>query len=210
MNSETNPKLSSPDEAHEAEARAQLERELEAGETLRWCSRANVEALVQRAREATSFGTGFLVAAIVWTVLSGLFAMSVGGWAFFWPAWGLVLCGFAVWIRRAPSRARLEAASTFYGVTDRRAIVIEGTLKRSVRSWRPGEPTSSPNTRKRNLNPATLTSIKQTQSPDGTGDVLFAEVGTVGKSGSVHWATIGFYGVRDPGHVASLLREIAP
>lgn len=178
--------------AGDAQVRSEVERELGPGERLRWCSRANPEALARQARVIGLFGIPFLAFSLFWTLGALAAAVATKGLLFFFPLFGLPFCGVGVWLVTAPSRARRQGQSTYYGVSDRRAIIIVAVASRSVRSWGRRE----------------MQGLSRTERADGTGDVIFSRDVGRDSDGNRTSTSIGFFGIRDARFVESLLREI--
>lgn len=174
----------SPDDV---EARLAVERELEPGEPLRWCSRANPARLARRGLAGSLVGIPFLAFSIFWT--AG--ATSAGAPGFF-TLWGLMFCGIGLFLIVSPLIAGAKGKSTFYAVTNRRAIIVEGSGSRTVRSWGRRE----------------LGAVSRVEHADGTGDVVFASEWHRGSKGRRYSVDIGFFGIRDARLVESLVRDL--
>jgi hypothetical protein len=95
-------------------ARAAIERELEPGERLRWCSRANPNRLARNEIGAVVFATPFLLFSLLWTT-----GVTIAGGFSTGTLFGLFFCAFGLWIITIPLRAFVAGKSVFYGVTDR-------------------------------------------------------------------------------------------
>jgi hypothetical protein len=100
--------------------------------------------------------------------------------------------GIGVWLATTPLRAAAAAKSTFYGITDRRVLIIEGTSTRRVRSWRGGE----------------MSTLARAEHADGTGDVIFAREERRGNKGHRYWEEIGFFGISDARYVEGLVQQL--
>lgn len=169
------------------EVQQQIQRELEPGEHLRWCGRATASRLARRQIAPALISIPFLAFSIFWTVS----ALAMGA-PFFFGLWGLMFIGIGVWLATTPLRAAASAKSTFYGITDRRVLIIEGTSTRRVRSWRGGE----------------MSTLARAEHADGTGDVIFAREERRGNKGHRYWEEIGFFGIPDARYVEGLVQQL--
>lgn len=182
---------------HHADER--LRRELHPGETLRWSGRPGALALAGSRIFVSLFGLVFLTFALGWTsmaaviggVISGLGEGGPGflrGFAAF-PLFGVpfILVGLALALQ-APL-ALFAAPRTFYGVTDRRVLIVGG-VRGHVQSYGPGD----------------LNALDRREGPDGRGSLVFRRESWVSHNGG-GTRTIAFHGVPEVRRVeAELLR----
>ena len=204
-----------------------LRGELSRGETLRWSGTPSARAFRARVASRTSFGVIFALFGLVWMgVATLILAMPESGVArnsrasragstmnpepkhrrpptsaekIFIPAFGSIFVVTGGVMAGLSFKESARARRTAYGVTDRRAIILEASRKGvEVESYE-GED---------------LTSIRKKYHKDATGDLVFAAVRR-GKR-TVRWehnghphSTQGFYGVREPRQVARLLEDLS-
>ena len=192
----------------DAPERVEIERELEAGERLLWSGRP-VPALWKR-EERGNLGARIGVTAFslfwMWGASQSLVqalqagrtptVIDVG-----FPAFGLIFLFGAIkdWIN--PQSAL--AGRTFYGVTDRRALIVTAGQKREVRSFAPHQ-----------------IQLGRRENPDGSGDVLLNDarvlekdapprsfrLHTPQKSDENQAREVGFTGIQNPREVERLIR----
>lgn len=174
-----------------------IRRELEAGERLLWTGRATRVRLGKYAALPIVFGCFFAAFATLWIALPLVVPTTPSSPKVpaFFALFGLIpltvgLCAISVpfWLKK-------KAAKSMYGITDRRAIVIEGALfgdDRVVTSFLPDR----------------LGSIERTERSDGSGDLVFEQVDTGWKrNGQPMYRRRGFIGIEGVREVERLLKE---
>jgi len=172
-----------------------ISEQIEAGERLLWSGQPR-RGIFLRAADA------FLVPfSIMWGGFAIFWEVSVlrsDGSAFF-ALWGIpfVLLGIYLILGRfwvdAATRAR-----TFYGLTDRRAIIVSGLLSRTVKS----------------LSLQTMTDVTLTERGDASGTIAFGQVPPwAGMYGGMRWPGMGSYGppsfelIPDAKRIYGLIRQ---
>lgn len=170
----------------EAAEPQELAGRLLGGERLVWWDKPDPGASASReANSGLLFGLFFLCFSLFWISQ----AASAGG-IFFLFGVPFVLVG--VWIVTAPVRAYRRAAGTFFALTDRRALVMQG-----------------PGTKAFPLEHVAF--VESESGHDGIGHVLFYdEQASPFPSGFNNQATrkSGFLAVRDPERVAATMLEL--
>jgi TPM domain len=183
-----------------------IDKELEPGELIKW-----VDQPVPRFFTVDSTYTFFF--GIVWTAFSIFWVVGASSmtWSSSWPSsssskffplFGIpfILVGF--WMLSSPIQVWYKAHQTAYIITDKRAILIEGDIRRTtISSYLPTE----------------FEDVHRRENKDGTGDVII-------KTQLVtHWSTdadghrskdtkekiIGFMTIRNPKQVERMLKELA-
>jgi hypothetical protein len=129
-----------------------LSSELDFGEILVWCGRPLPITLAFR-----SFPTLFFALIWIGTVGSNLPAAISSEHAHVSLAIGLVMFGAGVWLLWHTSNSMLAAWHTYYGITDRRLIVMEQRRNRRITSWAPQQ----------------ITSVQIVDRGSGRGDLVF-------------------------------------
>ena len=143
-----------------------LKRELEPGENLVWKAAPDSKAFSRGLKGLRVFGMIFGGFALFW--MGGAFAMiaasNKSGPPMFFPLFGLpfLIIGFVMKFGTGWA-ARRRAARSVYGLTPRRAIVIEG-------SWQNGD------RKVFSYKAQKLDSMSKVERPDGGGDLVFEEV----------------------------------
>lgn len=178
--------------------RQTIERELQAGESVRW-----IEQPIPRFFTAASIGSLF-------------FGIPFTGFALFWmwgasgfqwpdPRAGLqpqhvfalfgvpfALAGFG--LLTSPIWTRLAARKTVYLVTDHRAIAIQGGIASyTIRSFQPDQ----------------LNDVYRRERSDGTGDVIIAVRRWKDSDGDQRKEELGFLGLRHPRDAEKWLKQLA-
>ncbi|MFT3687019.1 MAG: hypothetical protein QM783_19210 [Phycisphaerales bacterium] len=177
-----------------------IHAEVAPGERLVWWGRPDKAAYVKVSGPARMFGLIFGGVGLVWVIGAGAFGFSVGHNAGEWwvavllPLTGLPFVLFGAVMLLMPGR---RALGTVYGLTDRRAVVVESRWprrSRDVKSYSPKE----------------LGAMEVAELPDGRGSVIFERVD---KGYKVNGQTVllprGFLGVPDVARVAAKVRELA-
>lgn len=175
-----------------------LKRELEPGENLVWKAAPDSKAFSRGQKGLRVFGMIFGGFALFW--MGGAYAMisfsSKSGPPSFFPLFGLpfLIIGCVMTFGTGWA-ARRRAARSVYGLTPRRAIVIEGNWNDAVRNVY-------------SYKPAKLDSMSKTERPDGGGDLVFEEV-YAGYSQNKRrvYRPRGFLGIADVHSVERLVKN---
>jgi hypothetical protein len=174
--------------------RAQLQAELQPGESVRWVEQP-VPALLARA------GWALVLFAIPWTAFALFWvwgaarASSHGPGPFqVFPLFGLPFVAVGVGMLASPFWIMRAARRTVYAVTDRRALVIRGTwLGVNVRSFAPEK----------------LGDLSRNQRPDGSGDLVFGQDVRPGNRGATRVVDYGFLAVPNVREAEEYVRALA-
>jgi hypothetical protein len=186
---------------------ARVRSELRNGERLLWVGQPDPRRYARPAWALVLFGIPWTGFAVFWVLMASGMMFAVGpagpGGGFgallaCFPLFGVpfILIGLGmltspVWMRRAARR-------TCYSLTDRRAIVWQSRWFGSVEI--------------RSYEPASLTRLVRTEHADGTGDLVFEEVITLGTDGDGRSTTnrrrYGFLAVPEVRRVEELLRRV--
>ena len=173
----------------QAFARSLLQRQLAAGERLRWQG-SPMKLHGPRGGMQKMFAAVFLGFACFWEVMA-LQALAVGPMGLFFPLFGIpfILVGLKLFFPGLGAGRRLR--STVYAVTDRRAIEVS---RGRVTSW--------------DLD--ALTSVEKYYYQDGTGDLVLSndQVEHYRHNGHTHTrpVTLTFYGLADVDAAEAALR----
>ncbi len=161
---------------------AAILKELEPGESVRWCE--------QPVKEPFSCGTIFACFAgcliIFCSVLVCIFSLPLA-LAIFWeiPLIGIGLVLYPYW-------SYLKASHTAYFITDRRAIVISGVLSVTIQTYSLAE----------------LSQTVRRERPNGTGDLIFAQRVGHTAAGSELSFRQGFFNIRSFKDAENRIREL--
>lgn len=144
-------------------AEAVLQPELEPGEVLEWAGRPGAATLALQQLPKLAFmvvwiggiGYGLLTAAA--SERSGLLV-----------AIPVLMLAVGLFILRDVAVSLVAAWQTFYGVTDRRLLVLELGLRRRITSWTPQQ----------------ITSVQRRDRGKGRGDVIFHQSEQASADGS--------------------------
>lgn len=169
-----------------AAAPAELTRRLIGHEKLIWWDRPIAKLLARREFQYPFlFGLFFFGFSVFWMTMAW---HAPGGFFLF----GLPFIGFGLWTISAPWRAYRRADWTLYALTDRRALILEGSTTRSF--------------------PLELIEFVETESfADGSGHVLFFKDAPplIRLSSNNNWTVIksGFLAIRDADNVGRALLD---
>jgi hypothetical protein len=180
-----------------AKLRRKVERELEAGEFIKW-----VEQPLPRFFTGQSFtyflmGIPFTAFAIFWICAAAGFKVpdlreEIKPEHLF-ALFGVPFILVGLWMLASPLREWLKAFRTVYLITDKRAISIESGWFTTIR----------------NYTPAQLKDLYRKEREDGTGDVVITTRLRRGSEGNAWTEEIGFLNVRNPREVERLLQQLA-
>lgn len=167
-------------------AGAVLQAELKPGEVLEWAGRPSAATLAFKQLYGLAFvivyisiGCGFLTLAVSeragWPVAASVLLLAYG----LFNLWNVVASLVAAW-------------QTFYGVTNRRLLMVELGLRRRITSWTPQQ----------------ITTVKRRDRSGGRGDVIFRQTEhTAGRALVV--VSVAFVNVAEVRTVEACIRRLA-
>lgn len=173
-----------------------VDDELDRGELIRWVGQPDPSRFARQAWPIVLFGIPWTAFALFWMAGASGFQLPDPGALEpfdFFPLFGLpfVLIGFGM--LSAPFWLKWKAESTVYVVTDRRAIVFEGSRSVTVRSYTPDE----------------LGDLTRKQRPDGSGDLIFEREVSYTSKGHRRVQERGFLAIQDVREVEDLVEVLA-
>jgi hypothetical protein len=177
------------------EVQAQINAELEPGEKVVWEGRPNPNRMMLKAMPIMLFGIPFLSFSIFWMAMAGGIVVAKGprlGPQTFFVLFGLPFVLVGLGMVTSPLLFRWKATRTAYVVTDRRAIMFEGGVRTTIRSFTPDQ----------------LGQITRNQRADGSGDIIFREEVRIGRNGTRHITRIGFLEIPEVRDVERLIRAL--
>lgn len=183
---------------------ARVRSELDAGEQLLWVGQPAANRFVLRAIPLALFGIPFTAFAVLWISMAsfgaGMGVANAGPLGFIgvcFPLFGVPFILVGLGMLSSPLWAGRRAKRTCYALTDRRAILFEAGMFRSVevRSYRPAE----------------LTKMFRREKADGGGDLVFEEQIHL-RSGGHNSRTLrtqdrGFLGIDNVRKIEELVRK---
>jgi hypothetical protein len=190
------------------EIRDRARSELRSGERMLWVGQPRPNRFARQSIPVVLFGIPWTAFSIFWVaaasgILFGGFgqnngeANGFGAFAVCFPLFGLpfVLIGLAM--LSSPYWLWRQAKRTIYAVTDQRAIL-----------W---NPSTFGGVEVRSYGPEWLGKIIRNDYSDGSGDLIFEEVTTIGRDSDGHRTThikkLGFMGIKDVRKIEELLRK---
>ncbi len=190
----------------DAEAQSILLPELESDERLLWASKPSSTRAFGRKLPMMIFGGCFTAFAMFW-VMGAAFTTSIGRgmmggglsvMSYVFPLFGVPFIAVGIYIMAQPFLARQKAANGACGLTDKRAIIIENGVVRSVKSYGRRD----------------LQQIERRDLGDGSSDVIFARQYYSHLDHDTHQTRsgtteIGFFGVQDGREAERILRGLA-
>ncbi len=130
-----------------------LQKELEAGERIRWTA----QPIPGRAPVAS---VSAVVFAIPWTAFAVFWTISAAQSSLLFALWGIPFIGVGISMLASPFVAYRNARHTVFVVTDRRVVTIEAKMRAtSVRSFAPEY----------------IKHLERRERPDGSGDLVLAK-----------------------------------
>jgi len=180
-----------------AKLRRQTDRELEAGEFIKWVEQPLPRFFTRQSLGSFLMGIPFTAFAIFWMYGAAGFKVPVlregikSEHLFALFGVPFILVGF--WMLASPLREWLKAFRTVYLITDKRAISIESGWFTTIRNY-----TSTQ-----------LKDLYRKERGDGTGDVVITTRLRRGSEGISWTEEIGFMNVRSPREVERLLQQLA-
>ena len=174
--------------------RSQIERELDAGEQIRW-----VEIPIPRYFTAGS--TSAFLFAIPWTAFAIFWMFGASGFqmpdfddAFdLFPLFGVPFVLIGLGMLSSPLWAYRKSTKTVYVITNKRAITFDGGTSTTIRSYPPNK----------------LTDIYRKEKSDGTGDVIISSKAWKDSDGDRHSEELGFLRILKPKEVEKMLNTLA-
>jgi hypothetical protein len=180
-----------------AKLRRRIDREIEAGEFIKWIEQPLPHFFTSRSVTSFLMGIPFTAFSIFWIYAAAGFKVPDlrGGIKFehIFALWGVPFILFGLWMLTSPLREWLKAFRTVYLITDKRAISIESGWFTTIR----------------NYTPAQLKDLYRKERGDGTGDVVITTRLRRGNEGNSWTEEIGFMNVRNPREVERLLQQLA-
>jgi hypothetical protein len=184
---------------------ARVRKELREGEQLLWVGQPLPRRFSRQALPIVIFGIPWTAFALFWMAMaSGIVfgGFQAGNGAFglvslLFPLFGLPFVLIGIGMLSSPYWMRRRAMRTCYALSDRRAIL-----------WEPGWSSS---VEVRSYGPAELAKMRRVDYADGSGDLIFEEVVSVGRDSDGHRTTHtrrhGFIGIDRVREIEELLRK---
>lgn len=167
-----------------------IQPQLQGGEGIRWISPAN-------ARQALMGGFAIWLFAIPWTAFSLFWIAGAAGFKIpdfksptsLFPLFGLPFLLIGMAMLASPYFLYKKAKSTYYIITDRRALIFEDGVSVKIKSFGPGQ----------------LQHMERVQAPDGSGSLIFSEQRSGRNNRTVK---VGFLGIKDVQQAEVLLMDL--
>ena len=176
------------------ELRATVERELAAGERIRWCAQPNPRRLTLLTLPLVLFAIPWTAFSVFWMWGASGFGKAPKGLGIAFSLFGIPFVLIGLGMLSAPFWARRKARRTAYVITDRRAILFEGGWSLKVESFPHGQ----------------VQSIYRRERRDGSGDLVFRRNQWRDIDGGHRTAETGFVGIPNVREVETLLQSLAP
>ncbi len=174
--------------------RKKVDKELEAGEFIRWVEQPIPSLLTLESASVFLFGIPWTIFAVHWTWGAGIPDLSKGGRPeLFGLMFGLPFILVGLWMLFSPIWEWLKAFRTVYLITDKRAISIEDGWITTIRSFTPEQ----------------LKDVYRKERRGGTGDVIITTQIWKDREGDLKSKEIGFVRVRNPKEIERLLKQLA-
>ena len=183
---------------------AMVRSEVGGGEKLRWVGQPRPGPRFGAAVPVALIGVFVAGFAVFWMVMAAAItgggAVMVTGEAKFgllgliFPLFGIPILVIGLGMIASPFWAGRAASKTAYAVTDRRAILWEPTLWSGLQV--------------RSYGPAQLGKMIRNQRPDGSGDLIFEEITTLGPRGRRAVTRRGFFAIDRVREVETLIHAI--
>ena len=191
----------------DAEAQSILSSEISSDERLLWAAKPSASRAFGRNVPLLFFGGCFTLFAMFWiSMAAGITSfgrgMTGGGGGFglisyLFPLFGVPFVVVGIYMMAKPFLASNQANSGACGLTDKRAIIVEGGLTRSVKSYGPRD----------------VQQIERRDLADGSSDIIFARERYSHYDSDHHHHTgvteIGFFGVPDGREAERILRWLS-
>ncbi|HEY9877032.1 MAG TPA: hypothetical protein V6D29_01190 [Leptolyngbyaceae cyanobacterium] len=182
-----------------AKLRQTVDRELKAGEVIRWIEQP-IARLFTRATTSI-FVAGLLSLGFFgyftyhWWKLPSSQSSDFASMGNFVQVGGLLVGGLCLMISCVPLAVPFlswqAARQTVYLITDQRALIVQGGWKTTIRSFNPNQ----------------LQDTYRTERAKGIGDVIIAVRHWIDSEGDAQREEIGFMDIRNPKAVEELLRS---
>lgn len=173
-----------------------IDAELQPGERVTWSGQPIPGRFARRSIAIVIFGIPFTAFAIFWIAGASEFKQpDFSGGAGLFPLFGVPFVLIGLGMLSSPFWMRLKAARTAYAITDRRALIIEGRLFRSIGI--------------RSFESDRLRDIRRVQNSDGSGDLIFERTWTTDADGARQSTDHGFQAISDVKAVETLIRQLA-
>lgn len=171
-----------------------VERELEPGESVAW-----IDMPIPRLFAPASIGT-FLFA-IPWTAFAIFWMYGASGFKIpdfkkdpdFFALFGIPFVLIGLGMLSSPLWAYRKALKTVYVITNKRAIIIEGGLSKTIRTYSPEK----------------LHDVHRKEYQDGSGDLVITYDAWRDSDGDRHTKELGFLRIRNPKEVERMLKSLA-
>lgn len=182
---------------------ARVRSELRDGEQLLWVGQPRPGRYARQAIPIVLFGIPWTAFALFWTAMaSGMLFGGNGGpgkfEAFFacFPLFGVPFVLIGLGMLSSPYWLWRQAKRTCYALTDRRAIIWQADKFGSVSV--------------RSYGPEALGKVYRTEYADGSGDLVFEEVVSLGRNGDRITTTTrhGFMAISNVREIEELLRKV--
>ena len=171
-----------------------IRRELAPGERLVWQGQPGIGRLMLRSLAIALFGVPFTGFALFWAGMAArITAESPFALAKLFPLFSLPFLVVGGGMVLAPVWGAWQGTKTRYAITDRRALVCEPRLGSGIQT--------------RSFAADALTHITRNQRGDGSGDLIFEEVRTLGRKGELRTTRHGFFAILDVRRAETILRE---
>ena len=169
--------------------------ELQPGERIIWTGRPIPGRFARRSIGIVLFGIVWTAFAIFWIAGASRFRLPDFSHGFgLFPLFGVpfVLIGFGM--LSTPYWMRRKAGRTAYVITDKRALILDGSLWRS--------------TTVRSFEPHRLGDLRRVQNRDGSGDIIFERVWASDGDGGRQSTDHGFLAIQDVKNVEAHIRQL--
>jgi hypothetical protein len=177
----------------DARVRAELQRD----EQLLWVGQPLPGRFARSGCFLALFGVPFTAFALFWMGVASIGVFAGGGLFACFPLFGLPFLAVGLGMLTSPYWLRQKAKRTCYALTGRRAIVWNAGWWGSVEI--------------RSYEPSQLTRIRRVEYPDGSGDLVFEELITLGTDSDGHRTSntrrYGFMAIQRVHEVEELLRK---
>ncbi len=167
--------------------------ELTAGERIVWEGKPQLGPIAIKAAPVALVGILVGGFALGWiTMAFHITDNSPFPFARVFPLFGLPFLVIGAGMILMPAWAAWRGSRTRYAITDRRAIVCEPQLVAGIQT--------------RSYAAGALGKIVRNQRNDGSGDLIFEEIQTIGSKGRLHITQRGFFAITEVRHVEEILR----
>lgn len=187
-----------------AAADYQVRAELQPGERLLWTGRATRYRMPKALYFPVFFGMFFAGFALFWITMAAAGVANIkpnaqggtpGALKHVFPLFGIPFLVVGLGVMGTPIWAKRKIRNNVYGITDRRAIVIQRSLFGS-------------STKLFSFTGEQLAAMERTQHEDGSGDIVFEKrVSGVEYNGKPQPNLVGFIGVEQVREVENTLRD---